>query len=93
MERISASEARGIALSFLSATRSAETATECEVLSGSTRDSPYAAYKSITEECEDCWLIVVRSGMGTMLDGPVTIVWISCQTGKVVGVGKGQDGG
>jgi len=91
---ISTDEAREIALSFLNANRLADTESECEVLSGSTHESPYAAYRHIIEECEDCWIVVIRrGGMSSVLDGPVDVVWVSRQTGKVVGRGTGQSGG
>lgn len=91
---VTANDARVIALGFLNDRRGAETESDCEVLNGSTHDSPYAAFKNIMEECDDCWIVVVSSNVASYrLDGPVTLVWINRQNGKVVGTGSGQSGG
>ncbi len=91
---VSSSDAAKIAVGYFKRTHGTDCdASQLEVISGSTSDSPYAAYKNIIEPCTACWIVVWPYGLGTTLDGPVTLVWISRQSGKIVATGSGQSGG
>lgn len=91
---VSSSDAAKIAAAYFKHTHATDCdASQLEVIPGSTSDSPYAAYKNIIEPCNACWIVAWPYGLGTALDGPVTLVWVSRQSGKIVATGSGQSGG